>query len=86
MNGPGGEQTKGTKEEGGQNLDGDDGGVPSGPARVGPRVFTPDKGHVRGGVLGGGTESEEDVPGFDGEVGEGIEEEPEKRDLRGVVG
>ena len=37
-------------------------------------------------MLGGGTESEQYIAGFDGEVGEGIEEEPEESDLRGAAG
>ena len=37
-------------------------------------------------MLGGGTESEQHIAGFDGEVGEGIEEEPEESDLRGAAG
>jgi len=85
VNGPRREQAKGTKEEGSQNLDGKNGGVSSSPARVGPCVLPPDEGHVGRRVLGGGAEGEQDIAGFDEEVGEGIEEEPEQGDLGGVT-
>ncbi len=78
---PSGEQTERSKEESSYYLDRENGGVSSGPARVGPCVFPPDEGHTRGRVLGGGAESEKHKAGFDGEVGEGIEDEPYQRDL-----
>ncbi len=84
MNTPRREQAKRAKKEGRQNLDGKYGGVSSSPARVSPCVLPPDEGHVGGRMLGGGPESEQDVAGFDREVGEGIEEEPEQGDLGGV--
>lgn len=78
---PGGEQTERSQEEGSQYLDRENGGVPSGPARVGPCVFPPNEGHIGRGVIGGGAKSEKHIASFDGEVCEGIKDEPDQRYL-----
>lgn len=76
IDGPCGKQAGGAQEENSDQFDGDDIGISPGPPTVCSRVLTPEEPHEGGRGTRSGTQCEEHVAKFDGEMRDGVEHKP----------